>query len=118
GDRARGVRRADYALGTPPHPALRATLAPQAGRGATNIRTLRFVALRPACGEKVAEGRMRGSRVWRCSRAEPLHEARHFRVEVRGGGGFGLRRLGRRFLIPMKKRQRSCRSPKKTTRSR
>src|ERR1051326_772669 len=40
---------------TAPHPALRATLSPQAGRGATTL-----VALRPACGEKVAEGRMRG----------------------------------------------------------
>ena len=40
---------------TSPHPALRATLSPQAGRGATTP-----VALLPACGEKVAEGRMRG----------------------------------------------------------
>ncbi len=41
---------------SPPHPALRATLSPQAGRGDT-----RQVALLPACGEKVAEGRMRGA---------------------------------------------------------
>jgi protein SCO1 len=44
-------------IGTTPHPALRATLSPQAGRGAAHGAG---VALLPACGEKVAEGRMRG----------------------------------------------------------
>jgi AraC-like DNA-binding protein len=49
--------------GTAPHPALRATLSPQAGRGATSPPRGHFqprVALLPACGEKVPEGRMRG----------------------------------------------------------
>ena len=40
-----------------PHPALRATLSPQAGRGATARGVWPFS---PLDGEKVAEGRMRG----------------------------------------------------------
>ncbi len=46
---------AQVTRGKAPHPALRATLSPQAGRGETDD-----VALLPASGEKVAEGRMRG----------------------------------------------------------
>src|SRR5207248_10531375 len=39
-----------------PHPALRATFSPQAGR-----RTWGWEGPRPACGERVAEGRVRGA---------------------------------------------------------
>ena len=46
------------AMKTAPHPALRATLSPQAGRGALGRNAARV--LLPARGEKVAEGRMRG----------------------------------------------------------
>jgi len=54
---------------TPPHPALRATLSPQAGRGATSGI---YCPSPRRSGEKVAEGRMRGGSA---HRGTPPHPA-------------------------------------------
>src|ERR1700730_12700838 len=53
-DREGGVGSARLSLGHDPHPALRATLSRKRERELENLL--------PACGEKVAEGRMRGRR--------------------------------------------------------